>query len=163
MKGLVERIHVTCVGSEPYALVQPYRNDVTMTGIAFVCVGNAGRSQMATALAERERTERGMDVEIITGGVDPAESVHDEVVKAIDKIGIDISDRKPRQITPEDIEDVDYVITMGCSVEQFRPDDWDGESYVWELESADTREQRDELNRRVEQFFDDLEQHEREP
>jgi protein-tyrosine-phosphatase len=134
-----------------------------MTKIAFVCVGNAGRSQMATALAERERTERGMTFEIITGGVDPAESVHDEVVEAMDEIGIDISGRTPRQITPEDIEDVDYVVTMGCSVEQFRPDVWDGESSVWELESADTREQRDELSRRVEQFFDDLERHERAP
>ena len=130
-----------------------------MTKIAFVCVGNAGRSQMATALAERERAEWGMDVEIITGGVDPAESVHDEVVKALQEVGIDISDRTPRQITPDDIEDVDYVVTMGCSVEQFRPDDWNGESFIWELESSDTREQRDELSRRVERFFDDLEQH----
>lgn len=134
-----------------------------MTKVAFVCVGNAGRSQMATALAERERTERGMDVEIITGGVDPAESVHDEVIEAMNEIGIDISDRTPRRITPADIEDVEYVVTMGCSVEQFRPDDWDGESFVWELESTDTRKQRDELRRRVEQFFDDLERHERTP
>lgn len=134
-----------------------------MTKVAFICVGNAGRSQMATALAERERTERGMDVEIITGGVDPAESVHDEVIEAMNEIGIDISDRTPRRITPADIEDVEYVVTMGCSVEQFRPDDWDGESFVWELESTDTREQRDELRRRVEQFFDDLERHERTP
>lgn len=134
-----------------------------MTKVAFVCVGNAGRSQMATALAERERTERGMDVEIITGGVDPAESVHDEVIEAMNEIGIDISDRTPRRITPADIEDVEYVVTMGCSVEQFRPDDWDGESFVWELESTDTRKQRDGLRRRVEQFFDDLERHERIP
>lgn len=134
-----------------------------MTKIAFVCVGNAGRSQMATALAERERSERGMDVEIITGGIDPSESVHDEVVEAMDELGIDISDRSPRQITPRDIEDVDYVVTMGCSVEQFHPDDWDGESFVWELESTAAHEQRDELSRRVEQFFDDLERHEEEP
>lgn len=48
----------------------------------------------------------------------------------VDEIGINISDRTPRQITPEDIENVDYVVAMGCSVEQFRPDDWDGESFV---------------------------------
>lgn len=118
---------------------------------------------MAAALAERERAERGMAIEIITGGIDPAESVPDEVVEAMDEIDIDISDRSPRQITPEDIEDVDYVVTMGCSVKQFRPDDWDGESFVWEVESADTHEQRDELSRRVEQFFSDLERHERTP
>lgn len=132
-----------------------------MMKLAFVCVGNAGRSQMATALAERERDQRGLDVEISTGGVDPADSVHDEVVEAMQEIGIDISDRTPREITPEDIEDVDHVVTMGCSVEQFRPDDWDGESTTWELTATDTREQRDELGRRVEQFFDNLDHHDR--
>lgn len=149
--------------TEPYALVHSYRTGATMTKIAFVCVGNAGRSQIATALAERERSERGLDIEIITGGTDPAESVHDEVVEAMAEIGIDISDRSPRQITPGDIEDVDYVVTMGCSVEQFRPDDWNGESLTWELESTATRDQRDELRHRVEQFFDDLGRHEKEP
>lgn len=132
-----------------------------MTKLAFVCVGNAGRSQMATALAEQERDRRNMDVEIITGGVDPADSIHDDVVDAMQEIGIDISDRTPREITPEAIADVDHVVTMGCSVEQFRPDDWAGESTTWELTATDTREQRDEIARRVEQFFDDLDQHDR--
>lgn len=54
---------------------------------------------------------------------------------------------------------MDYVVTVGCSVEQFYPDDWNGESTVWELELSATREQRDELGRRLKQFFDDLEQH----
>lgn len=45
-----------------------------MTKAAFVCVGNAGRSQMAAALAERERDNRELDIEIVTGGVDPADS-----------------------------------------------------------------------------------------
>ena len=131
-----------------------------MTKLAFVCVGNAGRSQMATALAERERDRRGLDMEMITGGVDPAESVHDEVIEAMQEIGIDISDRTPREITPEDIADVDHVVTMGCSVEQFQPDGWSGESTVWELSASNTREQRDEISRHVEQFFDKLGQQE---
>jgi protein-tyrosine-phosphatase len=129
-----------------------------MTKLAFVCVGNAGRSQMATAFAERERDQRGLDIEIITGGVDPADSVHKEVIDAMQEIGVDISDRTPREITPEDIEDVDHVVTMGCSVEQFRSDDWSGNTTTWELSSSDTRDQRDELNRRVTQFFDELQQ-----
>lgn len=124
--------------------------------IAFVCVGNAGRSQMAAALAERERDERGMDAEIVTGGVDPADSVHDDVVAALDEIGIDVSDRTPREITAADIEDADYVVTMGCSIDRFRPEGWDGETAVWDLESSETVEQRDELARRVEALFDDL-------
>jgi len=113
---------------------------------------------MATAFAERERDRRGLDIEIITGGVDPADSVHEEVIEAMQEVGIDISDRTTREITPEDIEDVDHVVTMGCSVEQFRPDDWSGDSTIWELSSSETRDQRDELNRRVKQFFDDLQQ-----
>lgn len=118
-----------------------------MTNIAFVCIGNAGRSQMAAALAERERAEQGMGGEIITDGVDPAQSVYDEVVEAMQEVGIDISDRTPRQITPDDIEDMEYVVTKGCSVEQFRPDDWSDESIVWDVEAADAREQRDKLSR----------------
>lgn len=132
-----------------------------MTKVAFVCVGNAGRSQMATALAERERDERGMDVEVVTGGVDPADGVHSEVVEEMAEIGIDVGDRTPRRIEPADVEDADYVVTMGCSVEQFRPDGWTGESEIWELDASDARAQRDELERRVERFFDDLERDER--
>lgn len=132
--------------------------------LAFVCIGNAGRSQMATAFAERERDERGMDVEIVTGGVDPADSVHDEVVEVMQEEGIDLSGRTPREITPPDIEDADYVVTMGCSVEQFRPDNWNGEARRWELEASageslsSYRTVRDEIRERVHRFFDEIEQ-----
>ena len=131
-----------------------------MTKIAFVCVGNAGRSQIATALAERERDNRGLDIEILTGGVNPADSVHDDVIEALQEDGIDISDREPREITPADIEDATHVVTMGCSVEQFQPDGWSGESEVWDLDASDTRAQVDELKRRVSRFFDGLSEEE---
>ncbi|MFC7212616.1 low molecular weight phosphatase family protein [Saliphagus sp. GCM10025334] len=131
-----------------------------MTKIAFVCVGNAGRSQMATVLAERERDNRGLDIEIVTGGVDPADSVHDDVIEALQEEGIDISDRKPREITPTDIEDATHVVTMGCSVEQFQPDGWSGESEVWDLDTSDTIAQLNELKRRVSRFFDGLSEEE---
>lgn len=51
--------------------------------VAFVCVGNAGRSQMATAFAERERDKRGLDIDIVTGGTDPADYSHESVVDAV--------------------------------------------------------------------------------
>ncbi|WP_152436590.1 arsenate-mycothiol transferase ArsC [Halosimplex carlsbadense] len=130
--------------------------------LAFVCVGNAGRSQMATAFAERERDERGTDVEIVTGGVNPANSVHDEVVGVLKEEGIDISDRTPREITPADIEDADYVVTMGCSVDQFRPEGWEGEARQWNLEAsggetvASYRPVRDEIREQVKRFFDEI-------
>lgn len=119
---------------------------------------------MATAFAERERDGRGMDVEITTGGVDPATSVHDEVVEVMEEEGIDVSDRTPRGITSADIEDADYVVTMGCSVEQFRPDDWNGEARRWELEASagdslpSYRTVRDEIRERVQRLFDEIEQ-----
>ena len=71
--------------------------------VAFLCVQNAGRSQMATAFAERERDRRGLDdhVEILTGGTDPADAVHDVVVEAMREEGFDLSGRTPREITDE--------------------------------------------------------------
>ena len=126
--------------------------------LAFVCVGNAGRSQMAAALAERERDRRGLNAAVISGGVDPADGVHEEVVEALGEEGIDISDRAPRQISPDDIAGADYVVTMGCSVDQFAPDGWNGQSRVWDL---DADEQLAELRRRVEELFDEIERERR--
>lgn len=128
-----------------------------MTKIAFACVGNAGRSQMATAFAERERDRRGLQIDIVTGGTDPAESVHDEVIEALQEKGININDRSPRLITAEDVVDADYIVTMGCSIDQFRPDEWDGEHRIWSLDTSETREQRDEIEQRVADLFDEIE------
>ncbi|NHN47247.1 low molecular weight phosphatase family protein [Halostella sp. JP-L12] len=125
--------------------------------LAFVCVGNAGRSQMAAALAERERDRRGLNAAVISGGVDPADSVHDEVVDALREEGIDIGDRAPRRIAPDDIADADYVVTMGCSVDQFAPDGWTGESRVWDLGAGGTDEQLAEIRERVAALFDEIE------
>lgn len=58
--------------------------------VAFVCVQNAGRSQMATAFAKRERAQRGLEdsIDIVTGGTDPADTVHEVVVDAMDELGV---------------------------------------------------------------------------
>lgn len=131
-----------------------------MSGIAFVCVGNAGRSQMASAFAERERERRGLDLEVVTGGTDPADDVHEEVVEGMAEKGIDVADRKPRAITADDLADVDRVVTMGCSIEGIRPAGWDGETETWDVShpSGDAidaaRAQRDEIERRVADLFD---------
>jgi protein-tyrosine-phosphatase len=132
------------------------------TKIAFVCEGNAGRSQLATALAERERDRRGLDVEVVTGGVDPSDHVHEEVVAVLSELDIDV-DRTPRRIRPGDVADADYVVTMGCSVDEFAPDGWEGVAERWELDHpsagdvAGAREQRDEIRARVERLFDRIE------
>lgn len=135
------------------------------TKIAFVCVGNAGRSQMATAFAEQERDNRNLNetLEIVTGGINPHDHVHDDVVAILQEKGIDISDRTPRQITTTDVADADYLVTMGCSVADFAPDDWDGAAERWDLDhpSGDdldsVRAQRDEIQTRVVDFFDRIE------
>lgn len=133
-----------------------------MNGLAFVCRGNAGRSQMASAFAERERDRRGLDLEIVTGGTDPADGVHEEVITVMQEEGIDIGDRKPRAITAEDIADVEYVVTMGCSIEDVRPDGWDGQNETWEIphpsgeDTEAARAQRDAIERRVADLFDRL-------
>ncbi|WP_178916016.1 low molecular weight phosphatase family protein [Natronomonas gomsonensis] len=133
--------------------------------IAFMCVQNAGRSQMSTAFAERERQRRGLEdsVEILTGGTDPADAVHEEVVEVMDELGFDLSERKPREITIEELNSCEYVATMGCStldvgdvaagvdVRDWALADPDGKA------SDDVREIRDEIERNVAALFDEIE------
>jgi arsenate reductase (thioredoxin) len=76
--------------------------------VLFVCIGNAGRSQMAQAFAERagfEARSRGSHAE---------QHLHPEVVEVMSELGIDLSDRVPHQLTDEDAEWADLVVTMGC-------------------------------------------------
>lgn len=134
-----------------------------MPKLAFVCVGNAGRSQMATAFAEAQRDDRGRDdIDIVTGGTNPKPEVHDEVIEAMADVGASVDDRTPRQITPADVADADIVVTMGCDAEGFTPPDWNGSLEEWSLTDPDgqpleaVRAQRDEIRRRVEELFDRL-------
>jgi protein-tyrosine-phosphatase len=70
---------------------------------------------MATAFAEQERRDRGLEdeVEILTGGTHPADHIHDIVVEIMEDYGFDLSDRTPREITTAELESCDYVATMG--------------------------------------------------
>ena len=134
------------------------------TRIAFVCVQNAGRSQMAYAFALRERERRGVEDEIglLTGGTQPADHVHPEVVDAMAAFGVGLSDRVPREVSVEELQESDYVITMGCSAEDVCPAGWGGESRDWDLDDPDGRSPeevdaiRDEIERRVGALFDEL-------
>jgi len=134
------------------------------TRVAFMCVQNAGRSQMSTAFAERERAERGLDdeVEILTGGTHPAEHVHEEVVEVMRELDFDLSDREPREITTEELASCDIVATMGCSTLDLDPDA-DVDVRDWALDDPDgqdpdrVREIRDEIAERVAAVFDEIE------
>ena len=128
--------------------------------IAFVCVQNAGRSQMSFAFAERERERRGLDVTVLTGGTHPADAVHDEVIGAMADLGIDLSGRTPREITTDELRSCDYVATMGCSTLDL-PADVDVRD--WALDDPDgeapdrVHDIRDEIESRVSALFDELE------
>lgn len=74
----------------------------------FVCVENAGRSQIAQALYER----RGGEAR--SAGSRPATELHEAVVEALEEVGIDVAGRTPKALTREDVEWADLVVTMGC-------------------------------------------------
>jgi len=139
-------------------------NEDDATTVAFVCVQNAGRSQMATAFAERERTSRGLGdrVRIITGGTDPADHVHDVVVEAMAEKGISLEDESPREITHDETMDADIVVTMGCSAENVCPMTWRGDARDWALDDPHGqrveagRAIRDDIARRVSELFGEL-------
>ena len=128
--------------------------------LGFVCVQNAGRSQMSAAFAEREVDQRGLeDIDVVTGGTDPADAVHPEVVETMADVDIYLSDRKPRAISTTELETCDVVATMGCSTL-----DLDAETDVrdWGLPDPDgesperVREIRETVRERVESLFDDV-------
>jgi len=129
-----------------------------------MCVQNAGRSQISTAFAERERERRGLedDVEILTGGTHPADHVHDVVVEVMDDAGFDLSNRTPQSITTDELESCDYVATMGCSTLELDTSA-DVDVRDWALADPDGRniervhEIRDEIEERVTNLFDEIE------
>jgi arsenate reductase len=79
-----------------------------MRKVLFVCIGNAGRSQMAQALYER------LGGEARSAGSRPEQHLHEAVVEAMDEIDVDISARLPKAIAREDVEWAEIVVTMGC-------------------------------------------------
>jgi protein-tyrosine-phosphatase len=130
--------------------------------IAFVCVRNAGRSQMSTAFAEREVRRRGLDrVTLLTGGTDPADAVHGVVIEAMREVGVDLSDRTPRAISESELRSCDVVATMGCSTLDVGVGG-DVDVRDWALEDPGERDIeavraiRDEIEERVTALFDEL-------
>ena len=85
-----------------------------MSHVLFVCLHNAGRSQMSQALFERGA---GPGHEAASAGTTPGERVHPEVVEVMDELGIDVSDRVPRGLTDQLARWADVVVTMGCGDE----------------------------------------------
>jgi len=125
--------------------------------VLFLCVHNAGRSQMAAGLM---RHLAGDQVEVFSGGSEPAESLNRTVVEAMGEKGIDISAEIPQPWSDEVVRAADVVVTMGCG--DACPV-FPGKRYLdWELEDPSGRSLeevrliRDEIERRVKGLFEEL-------
>jgi arsenate reductase len=128
-----------------------------MAKALFVCLHNAGRSQISQALFERAADGRHG---ARSAGTTPGDRVHPEVVEVMCELGIDLADRVPRELTEEDARWADMVVTMGCGDEcPYVP----GRRYVdWDLPDPkggpieEVRATRDEIERRVEGLISEL-------
>jgi arsenate reductase len=128
-----------------------------MANALFVCLHNAGRSQISEALFTRAAEGRH---EARSAGTTPADAVHPEVVEVMAELGIDVSDRRPRRLVTEDAEWADVVVTMGCGDEcPYVP----GRRYLdWDLPDPkgqpleEVRATRDEIAARVEALLAEL-------
>jgi arsenate reductase (thioredoxin) len=131
-----------------------------MATVLFVCLHNAGRSQMSAALFERAAAGRH---HALSAGseADPGGRVHPQVIEAMRELDIDLSDRRPRRLTRELAERADVVVTMGCGDAcPYIP----GKRYVdWELEDPKGRPleevgaTRDDIASRVDGLLRELE------
>jgi arsenate reductase len=128
-----------------------------MASALFVCLHNAGRSQMSQALFERAAEGRHTAV---SAGTTPGEHVHPEVVEVMWELGIDFSDRVPRALTVELAQQADVVVTMGCGDAcPYIP----GKRYIdWDLPDpkgqplVEVRATRDEIQQRVSALVTEL-------
>jgi len=130
---------------------------MTRPSVLFVCVHNAGRSQMAAGFLTHLA---GDAVEVRSAGTQPADQVNPAVVEAMREVGVDLSAETPKVLTTDAVRESDYVITMGCGDEcPFFP----GKTYLdWTLDDPAgqgveaVRPIRDEVRRRVEGLLGEL-------
>ena len=130
-----------------------------MAHVLFVCLHNAGRSQMSRALFEQAAAGR-HTADSAGSEADPAGQVHPPVVAAMSELGLDLSDRRPQRLTRELAQEADVVVTMGCGDAcPYIP----GKRYVdWDLPDPkgrpveEVRATRDEISARVERLVAEL-------
>ena len=125
--------------------------------VLFVCVHNAGRSQMAAALLDHHAQGR---VRVRSAGSEPAERINPAVATVMSEIGLDVSKEVPRKLLTEDVAASDVVITMGCGdacpiFPGKRYEDWKLEDPAGKGVDA-VRPIRDEIKTRIEKLLADL-------
>ncbi|HEY7478102.1 MAG TPA: arsenate reductase ArsC [Actinomycetota bacterium] len=129
----------------------------TVPEVVFLCVHNAGRSQMAAAWAKALGGDR---LEVFSGGSDPASEINPAAVAAMREVGIDITTEFPKPWTDEIIQAADVVITMGCGdacpiFPGTRYEDWEVPDPAGQ-EVAQVRPIRDDIERRVKVLLQQL-------
>jgi protein-tyrosine-phosphatase len=125
--------------------------------VLFVCVHNAGRSQMAAALLDHHARGR---VQVRSAGSEPADQVNPAVVEVMAEIGLDVSREFPKKLTTEDVAASDVVITMGCGdacpiFPGKRYEDWSLTDPAGK-DPDEVRRIRDEIDRRVRKLLAEL-------
>jgi arsenate reductase (thioredoxin) len=126
--------------------------------ILFLCVHNAGRSQMAAAFARNLAGDR---IVVYSAGSDPGDQLNDAVVMAMSEVGLDISGESPKKLTDEMGREADVIVTMGCG--DSCPV-YVGKRYVdWEIEDPKDKDLetvriiRDEIHQKVSDLIAALE------
>ncbi|HSF50381.1 MAG TPA: arsenate reductase ArsC [Nitrososphaeraceae archaeon] len=128
--------------------------------ILFVCIENAGRSQMAEGFFKKYAPSR---FKTVSAGTKPAYQLNPIVVEAMKEVGIDISKQKSKELTDEMIRDSYKVVNMGCMDKNFCPTIFVPKVIEWNLEDpkwksiAEVREIRDEIEKRIKEFVSTLE------
>lgn len=138
-------------------ILGPMVNSPSAPSVLFLCVHNAGRSQMAAGFARHLGGDR---VAVYSGGSEPADQVNPAAVAAMAEIGIDIAAQQPHRWTDDEVRAADVVVTMGCG--DTCPV-YPGTRYVdWELEDPAgkpveaVRPVRNDIERRVRSLLDEL-------
>ena len=127
-----------------------------MKKVLFVCVENAGRSQMAEAFANKYGKDKFI---VSSAGNKPADKVNPVVVEVMKEKGIDISLNKPKLLTFQIAQDADLVVTMGCNDQGICPGPFFKPTVDWKLEDPkgkrieQIREIRDEIERRIQKLI----------
>ena len=128
--------------------------------ILFVCIENAGRSQMAEGFFKKYAPSR---FKTVSAGTKSAYQLNPIVVEAMKEVGIDISKQKSKELTDEMIRDSYKVVNMGCMDKNFCPTIFVPKVIEWNLEDpkwksiAEVREIRDEIEKRIKEFVSTLE------
>jgi arsenate reductase len=130
-----------------------------MRRVLFVCVENAGRSQMAEAFAKAYGKDK---LEVTSAGTMPAHEVNPRVVQVMREKGIDLSANKPKLVTNQMVQEADMIIVMGCSAEGFCPAPLLNKVIDWGIEDPKgkpiekIREIRDEIENRVRMLLNEV-------